>query len=485
MATSSSQKTSSSSDSSKAKQQHLTVPSAIKKSATSPTTSSHNVSSKLAQQKNDADTSKKPQAASHQLSPSSAAGQHKRRLFSPYKLNINTSQASSSKSPELSNSSSNSHNGTSDHSPASVSKTTTMTTTTTTTTTSIAPPTSGSSKSSSTNPQQLQYKLLSKLSGFKSQMPLSAKRDADSPLHKELKSSDDFSSLDDVKSKLGSSPFRPKNDDIKRNDLMKREDSAYCSSTSSTVSSHDVDPNKLITDKSTEDLTGHEEDELTVSKKNLAGQESGSEIAVPVTKASDNDNEDDFNQEDYCEGTMENLKQTLLNLDHSNGGSNATEEEVDEPSQLNKSISKLKNNSNGNQNIQDSIGELNQLMISSSISTTTIDEPAGMPNLAHGRQRRPSTNSLNQMPSNPSPMFKPPSNLPPVENCEVIQIDIETYRLMMQDIQNTKTILYKLASILKEPSSTGAHQQALNNEANGSDVQPDDLLSSFYSHVSV
>jgi hypothetical protein len=46
--------------------------------------------------------------------------------------------------------------------------------------------------------------------------------------------------------------------------------------------------------------------------------------------------------------------------------------------------------------------------------------------------------------------FKMPSNLPPVENGEVITIDIETYRMLVQEIQDTKIILHKLAQVLRE-----------------------------------
>ena len=52
-----------------------------------------------------------------------------------------------------------------------------------------------------------------------------------------------------------------------------------------------------------------------------------------------------------------------------------------------------------------------------------------------------------------SPMFRPPSNLPPVENGEVIVLDIEAYRLIMQDVQNLKTLLYRFANGLREPGS--------------------------------
>lgn len=71
-----------------------------------------------------------------------------------------------------------------------------------------------------------------------------------------------------------------------------------------------------------------------------------------------------------------------------------------------------------------------------------------------------------------APLFRLPSNLPPIENGEVIQMDIETYRALMQDLQNFKTILHKLASSLREPPS--------GQETGQVSDQPSDLLSSFY-----
>lgn len=67
------------------------------------------------------------------------------------------------------------------------------------------------------------------------------------------------------------------------------------------------------------------------------------------------------------------------------------------------------------------------------------------------------------------PMFRLPSNLPPIENGEVIQMDIETYRALMQDLHNFKTILHKLANTLRD----GGNEQQQQDH-------PTDLLSSFY-----
>ncbi len=97
--------------------------------------------------------------------------------------------------------------------------------------------------------------------------------------------------------------------------------------------------------------------------------------------------------------------------------------------------------------------------IGSSIpSTHGGDDSSILKNSATLKQRKASTTSfsLNQSlttPTPPSPMFKPPSQLPPVENGEVITLDIETYRFIMQDLQSTKAILYKVANMLREPSN--------------------------------
>lgn len=49
--------------------------------------------------------------------------------------------------------------------------------------------------------------------------------------------------------------------------------------------------------------------------------------------------------------------------------------------------------------------------------------------------------------------FKLPSNLPAPsveDGGEVIQIDVETYRLLVQDLQDCKLILHKLASLMRD-----------------------------------
>lgn len=86
-------------------------------------------------------------------------------------------------------------------------------------------------------------------------------------------------------------------------------------------------------------------------------------------------------------------------------------------------------------------------------------------------------------PNTHSPMFKPPSNLKPAENSEVIELDIDTYRMLLQDLQNTKTILHKLVNVLREPSANSFNNNNTNNgHAEPGDYQMDDfqMTSSFY-----
>lgn len=85
-------------------------------------------------------------------------------------------------------------------------------------------------------------------------------------------------------------------------------------------------------------------------------------------------------------------------------------------------------------------------------------------------------------PNTQSPMFKPPSNLKPAENSEVIELDIDTYRMLLQDLQNTKTILHKLVNVLREPSANSFNNNNTNGHAEPGDFQMDDfqMTSSFY-----
>ncbi|CAF0765729.1 unnamed protein product [Brachionus calyciflorus] len=140
------------------------------------------------------------------------------------------------------------------------------------------------------------------------------------------------------------------------------------------------------------------------------------------------------------------------------------------------------NNNTSKSSIEKSVGELNQLIVSSSsiCSSTTASQDEKIEKLN-------SKESVSVGPA-PPPIFKPPSNLPPVENGEVIVLDIETYRLLLQDLQSCKIILHKLGAVLKEPST-------LNHELGQGDINSTDdvhnseivnpLLSSFYQHQSV
>jgi len=94
------------------------------------------------------------------------------------------------------------------------------------------------------------------------------------------------------------------------------------------------------------------------------------------------------------------------------------------------------------QSIKESIGELNQLISSEE-----------HPNISKDiiKQRRTSSTSLSERER--GPMFRPPSNLPPAENSEVIQLDIETYRAILQDAQQTKVLLCKLFNMLSSNSA--------------------------------
>jgi hypothetical protein len=101
------------------------------------------------------------------------------------------------------------------------------------------------------------------------------------------------------------------------------------------------------------------------------------------------------------------------------------------------------------------------------------------------KNRKSSTYSMNQsLNGQPaSPMFKPPSQLPPVENGEVIQLDIETYRFLMQDLQSTKAILYKVANMLREPTNESVFESSQPEDFQNAIIS-NPLISSLYNHVS-
>ncbi len=193
---------------------------------------------------------------------------------------------------------------------------------------------------------------------------------------------------------------------------------------------------------------------------------------------------------DYTEDNLnaiDNLKQTIMNLDLKSSSNILN---LDQISDLNFDLNKERNSvcstnsSNNNKqrlnrqssNIRDSFAELNHLS-----STLTGNN---------------TTNNNN----NNNGMFRPPSNLPPAESSEIIQIDLDSFRLIMQDMQNTKMLLYKLSNILREPpppppppttSDTNNSDFNLLNEDFKSDdfimtqsfMANNPLVSSFYNHV--
>ena len=311
---------------------------------------------------------------------------------------------------------------------------------------------------------------------------------------------------------------------------MKREDSAYCSSTSSTVSSQETEVNKFPTNKSAQDtaLTSAATDDVQSSTK------PSHHPTLSLVDSNNNNNEEtdsEFNHEDdYTEDNLDQLKQTIMNLDLKSSSNmlhldqisemnfDTRAEKNDSPSTTissvnNHSVGKLRSNRNSS-SIRDSIGELSQLMTMSisvsnnhSGSTSLNDEPTSTTpksSASSSKLRRisaasmtSSTNqsNLQQQQQQTPPMFKPPSNLPPAENSEIIQIDIDTFRLLMQDMQNTKIILYKLANVLREPQVNTNLNNSDSSLFSSDDMKPADdlqslmasnpLISSLYNYVSI
>jgi hypothetical protein len=227
--------------------------------------------------------------------------------------------------------------------------------------------------------------------------------------------------------------------------INKKDDSAYCSSISSTVSSQDAELNKL------QEKSG----DLNIQNINN-NSELQSSCEIENQKNLEKENQDIKNSIDQLEKSNLNLKESLIdveknsnNLHHQNG------------------INCSNNLKSKRNSIKDSIGELNQLLLSSTAANQLTNSMNA--NILHEeitnkasnslniKQRRTSSTSLTAAcmtacnSSSSSPMFRPPSNLPPVENSEIIELDIDTYRLIMQDLQNTKSILHKLSNFLREP----------------------------------
>ena len=225
--------------------------------------------------------------------------------------------------------------------------------------------------------------------------------------------------------------------------FMKREDSAYCSSTSSTVSSQEVnDVNKCPLVNSIQCNSQISDEEASNKFANQIIEDADSLTKPPLTEHI-------------------HLKKSLTEID---SNFQIFDELPDKSSLPNNGFkSRSKRNS-----IKDSIGELNQLILMSN-STTQLMSTSSITNSMHEdlmsksncstmKPRRTSSTSMSavSLPASnvaPSPMFKPPSNLPPVENSEIIELDIDTYRLLLQDLQNTKFILHKLLNCLREPAT--------------------------------
>lgn len=284
---------------------------------------------------------------------------------------------------------------------------------------------------------------------------------------------------------------------------IKREDSAYCSSTSSTVSSQEVEiskfpVNNLLMQSNTNKEESNHNEQVEVKNDDLKSEPDQIEPEIKQLESSDDlINSEEFKSANILEEKIESIESTGTNQ------SVEKNEETQKPECANEDFKKamdiesndevnegdfvsIKPNSSGKKltkrnSIKESIGELNELM--SNTSLTLNDE--SKPNNACGKQRRTSSASLSQASgssgsthNSSAPMFRPPSNLPPTENGEVIQLDIETYRLLLQDLQNTKTILHKLVNVLREPSSS-----SFNND--NFDIQTDEnqMTNSFISSL--
>jgi hypothetical protein len=105
--------------------------------------------------------------------------------------------------------------------------------------------------------------------------------------------------------------------------------------------------------------------------------------------------------------------------------------------------------------IRDCIDELNQLT-----STTQSEAPNDVNQMNSSLSS--SSTSLQQQ-QQQQPMFRPPSNMPPLSDGEVIQLDIDTYRMLLHDLQSTKTLLHKLVTLLREPSTVNHQCSCLHN----------------------
>jgi hypothetical protein len=283
--------------------------------------------------------------------------------------------------------------------------------------------------------------------------------------------------------------------------LSKKEDSAYSSSTSSTVSSQEAEsrisflsnefknPNKtnLLDSSSTDNFssaknTNQEKSIVTLENENGENKNSNNENDLKILTSVE------FTEETNLNVTQE-FKQSIVNLETDNSRickdgdsiSLTTNKEQSSHSRLSKS---------SHNKIQDSLGELNNLMMTSSSSIASsipvTNEESTLKNSNSLKHRKSSMFSMNQSTNGQhvSPMFKPPSQLPPVENGEVIQLDIETYRFLMQDLQSTKAILYKVANMLREPTTECVFDSPQSEDFQNAIIS-NPLISSLYNHVSL
>lgn len=410
----------------------------------------------------------------------------KRRLFSPYSLNIPTASQTTTSAIQTVNLNqiySNDYNNNKINTTSKV-------------TTHIKPPTIV------TSPHTHQFKIYSHLNSKKlTSQPSQLNSNKQSKMPVKSTSSIKLTQEQTI-NYSNHSPI--KKELLNGSGLMKREDSAYCSSTSSTVSSQETEINNKFPN----------------SKIPIEEPDKAEEAPNDLNEETDSEFNHDEEEEDYTEDNLDNLKQTIMNLDLKSSSNMLNLDQISElnfdlKQDRNSVVSSSGNNRNRNRSsIRDSIGELSQLMTMSvsgvsnqltnsaspSLTGTSLSEEASTASNKSSKQRRTSStslgNNLTAVQQQQQPMFRPPSNLPPAENSEIIQIDIDSFRLIMQDIQNTKIILYKLANILREPQSTASNSFNLNNSDNvfnTDDFKPDDLqslmannplVSSFYNYVS-
>lgn len=433
--------------------------------------------------------SPKPQFQSNLIKPPSIAinnsnNQHKRRLFNPYMPNPSISSNVNNKNLNANESTNNS------------SKENTLIINSAET---IIKKTDGTSMESNQNEikKSHKFKLYNNSSNSKTQMNVLKNLKISKMPVKSYSLTSNIAAPISKKSSSIQSPSKPQKtvdlESISQNNnrkqcqesltlnenLIKREDSAYCSSTSSTVSSQEVEINKfpmnnMIQSKSNSEFSSHEEqaDELS----NCAQLE---KPQSPELNKINSIKIDDIIVSQKFELESKDIGTETVNNKNEHEKPDETEPDLipsqdakdDQTSEL---ISKNSNQHQpiGKQNsIKESIGELNQLMSTSSIGTNFTDDTNQKTN--NIKQRRTSSTSLTHVSGSSSngeslPMFRPRSNLPPVENSEVIELPIDEYRLLLQDLQNTKTLLYKLFNQLREPS--------LNSFNNGEncDLQPDE-----------